>query len=62
MSRKFLIAILLLLIATPFLTSAQKQAVSVDLLITDATIVTMDADRHIIENGALATKGDQSST
>ncbi len=29
-----------------------KEAVSVDLLITGGTIVTMDADRRVIENGA----------
>jgi 5-methylthioadenosine/S-adenosylhomocysteine deaminase len=59
MSRKFLIAALLALTASALAGQAQKQAVSVDLLITNATIVTMDADRHVIENGALATRGDQ---
>jgi 5-methylthioadenosine/S-adenosylhomocysteine deaminase len=58
MPRKFFIA-LLTLIASAVTTRPQKPAVSVDLLITNATIVTMDPDRHIIENGALATKGDQ---
>jgi 5-methylthioadenosine/S-adenosylhomocysteine deaminase len=58
MPRKFFIA-LLTLIASAVTTRPQKQAVSVDLLITNATIVTMDPDRQIIENGALATKGDQ---
>lgn len=35
-----------------------KEAVSVDLLITGATIVTMDADRRIIQNGEIAVRGD----
>jgi 5-methylthioadenosine/S-adenosylhomocysteine deaminase len=36
----------------------QKQAVSVDLLITNATIVTMDPQRRILENAQIATRGD----
>ena len=35
-----------------------KQAVSVDLLVTGATIVTMDPQRHVIENGVIAVRGD----
>jgi 5-methylthioadenosine/S-adenosylhomocysteine deaminase len=35
-----------------------KEAVWVDLLITNATIVTMDGERHIIENGQIAVRGD----
>jgi len=35
-----------------------KEAVSVDLLITGGTIVTMDADRRVIENGFIAVRGD----
>ena len=35
-----------------------KEAVSVDLLITGATIVTMDTDRRIIQNGEIAIRGD----
>ena len=43
--------------------SAQEQAQPkpanfVDLLITGGTVVTMDADRHIIENGYVIVKGD----
>jgi 5-methylthioadenosine/S-adenosylhomocysteine deaminase len=41
------------------LAQSPEQAVSLDLLITNATIITMNADRHVIENGALATKGDK---
>jgi 5-methylthioadenosine/S-adenosylhomocysteine deaminase len=35
-----------------------KQPVSIDLLITNATIVTMDGERQIIENGQIAVRGD----
>jgi len=52
--------VLLLFVATT--SSAQemaKQAVSVDLLVKGATIVTMDAERHVIENGFIAVRGDQ---
>ena len=35
-----------------------KEAVIVDLLITNATVVTMDGDRRIIENGQVAVRGD----
>lgn len=36
-----------------------KEAVSVDLLVRGATIVTMDPERHVLENGYLAVRGDQ---
>ena len=36
-----------------------KEAVAFDLLVTGATIVSMDADRHVIHNGFLAVRGDQ---
>jgi 5-methylthioadenosine/S-adenosylhomocysteine deaminase len=35
-----------------------KQAVSVDLLVSGATIVTMDGERRVIENGEVAVSGD----
>jgi 5-methylthioadenosine/S-adenosylhomocysteine deaminase len=38
---------------------APKQTVSFDLLVTGATIVTMDPDRHLIENGFIAVRGDE---
>ena len=38
---------------------APKQAVSVDLLVKGATIVTMDANRQVLENGFLAIRGDE---
>jgi len=36
-----------------------KEAASVDLLVRGATIVTMDPERHVIENGYIAVRGDQ---
>jgi 5-methylthioadenosine/S-adenosylhomocysteine deaminase len=39
--------------------ASAKEAVSFDLLVTGATIVSMDADRHVIENGFLAVRGDE---
>ncbi|MGC2287298.1 MAG: amidohydrolase [Candidatus Acidiferrum sp.] len=38
--------------------SPAEEAVGVDLLITNATLVTMDADRRIIEHGQIAVRGD----
>jgi len=35
-----------------------KEAVSADLLVTGATIVTMDAERRVVEGGFLAVRGD----
>jgi 5-methylthioadenosine/S-adenosylhomocysteine deaminase len=54
--------VICLLFSSPF-ANAQvlpaKEAVSVDLLVTGATIVSMDPDRHVIENGFIAVRGDQ---
>ena len=54
--------VICLLFSSPF-ANAQvlpaKEAVSVDLLVTRATIVSMDPDRHVIENGFIAVRGDQ---
>src|ERR1700690_3535334 len=36
-----------------------KQPAAVDLLVKGATIVTMDPDRQVIENGFIAIRGDQ---
>jgi 5-methylthioadenosine/S-adenosylhomocysteine deaminase len=44
--------------ATSFAQAAAKEAVGFDLLVTNGTIVTMDADRRIIENGVVAVRGD----
>src|ERR1700747_2192941 len=38
---------------------AAKQAVSVDLLVKGATIVSMDPNRRVLENGFLAIRGDE---
>jgi len=38
---------------------APKEAVSVDLLVKGATVVTMDANRRVLENGFLAIRGDE---
>jgi hypothetical protein len=38
--------------------TVEKQAVSFDLLVTNATIVTMDPDRRVIEDGAIGVNGD----
>jgi 5-methylthioadenosine/S-adenosylhomocysteine deaminase len=54
-----LVAVLALLsCATSFAQAPSKQAVGFDLLVTNGTIVTMDADRRIIENGVVAVRGD----
>jgi 5-methylthioadenosine/S-adenosylhomocysteine deaminase len=37
---------------------AAKEAVGFDLLVTNATIVTMDPERQVIENGIIAVNGD----
>src|SRR5882757_11128998 len=52
------VACLLLSSATPA-QDAAKQSVSVDLLVKGATIVTMDSNRRVLENGFLAIRGDE---
>jgi 5-methylthioadenosine/S-adenosylhomocysteine deaminase len=37
---------------------AQTKKEAADLLVTDATIVTMDGERHVFDDGAIAVKGD----
>ncbi|MFN0278034.1 MAG: amidohydrolase family protein [Pyrinomonadaceae bacterium] len=53
--------ILYCLVLVPFVLGKpnRNNAINVDLLILDGTIVTMDAQRRTIENGALAIKGDR---
>jgi len=41
-----------------FAQAPQKEAVGYDLLVKNATIVTMDADRRIVEDGVIAVRGD----
>ncbi|HTZ31125.1 MAG TPA: amidohydrolase [Methylomirabilota bacterium] len=49
----------LLTLAQPQLTKSQaKQAAGFDLVVANATIVTMDPDRHVLENGVIAVNGD----
>ena len=55
----FILAASLLLASVGLAQDAAKQAVSVDLLVKGATIVTMDPQRHVIENGFLAVRGDE---
>jgi 5-methylthioadenosine/S-adenosylhomocysteine deaminase len=60
--RKALTALLvlpgLLLCRTAQAQAPQKQAVGYDLLITNATLVTMDPQRRIIESGVIGVRGD----
>jgi 5-methylthioadenosine/S-adenosylhomocysteine deaminase len=59
LSRFSLVAVLALLsAATSFAQAPAKEAVGFDLLVTNGTIVTMDAARRIIENGVVAIRGD----
>jgi 5-methylthioadenosine/S-adenosylhomocysteine deaminase len=51
-------AIVLFLVTAALAQAPPKQAVNVDLLITNATIVTMNPSRQIIEDGAIAVSGD----
>ena len=56
-----ILSLLLCLAAAGTRLSAQapsKEAVNADLLVTGATIVTMNADRRVIEDGFLAVRGD----
>jgi 5-methylthioadenosine/S-adenosylhomocysteine deaminase len=46
------------LFCSAFTVRAQAKKESADLLVTGATIVTMDADRHVWEDGAIVVKGD----
>ena len=54
-----LIAASLLISSATAAQDAAKQAVAVDLLVKGATIVTMDPQRHVLENGFLAVRGDE---
>ena len=49
----------LLLSSTAIAQDPAKQPVSVDLLVKGATIVTMDSNRRVLENGFLAVRGDE---
>jgi 5-methylthioadenosine/S-adenosylhomocysteine deaminase len=53
-----LISIFHFLFSTSLRGQAEKQAVAFDLLVKNGTVVTMDGDRHIIEDGVIAVRGD----
>jgi 5-methylthioadenosine/S-adenosylhomocysteine deaminase len=53
-----LIVILSFIFSTVLLAQTEKQAVSFDLLVKNGTIVTMDADRRIFEDGVIAVRGE----
>ncbi|HTB92884.1 MAG TPA: amidohydrolase [Candidatus Sulfotelmatobacter sp.] len=55
----FLLAACLLCASAGLAQDGAKQGVSVDLLVKGATIVTMDANRHVFENGFIAVRGDE---
>jgi len=53
-----LISIFHFLFSTSLRGQAEKQAVAFDLLVKNGTVVTMDGDRHIIEDGVIAVRSD----
>jgi 5-methylthioadenosine/S-adenosylhomocysteine deaminase len=53
------LAVCLLLSSAAFAQDAAKQAVNVDLLVKGATLVTMDSNRRVLENGFIAVRGDE---
>jgi 5-methylthioadenosine/S-adenosylhomocysteine deaminase len=53
-----LISLAFTVVGVNFAQAPAKQAVSVDLLITNGTVVTMDGNRRIIESGQIAVVGD----
>src|SRR5580704_19692734 len=53
------LAACLLLSSGALAQDAPKQSVSVDLLVKGATIVTMDPNRRVLENGFIAVRGDE---
>lgn len=55
--RTFIIATLFILSASSITVMAQRRKTVVDIIVRGGTIVTMDAERRLIENGAVAIKG-----
>jgi 5-methylthioadenosine/S-adenosylhomocysteine deaminase len=51
-------AVFLSAVWLPNLANAQTKKERIDLLVTGGTIVTMDADRRILDDGAVAVRGD----
>jgi 5-methylthioadenosine/S-adenosylhomocysteine deaminase len=58
LNRLLLVACLLPLCLTPLPIQAMPQKRHVDLLVVGGTVVTMDAERRVIENGTVAIDGD----
>ncbi len=54
----FLFSIFQFLFSPSLRGQAEKEALGFDLLVNNGTIVTMDGDRRIIENGVIAVRGD----
>jgi len=55
----FCLSSALIVAARPGITRGQgKEAVSFDLIVTNATVVTMDPGRHVIDNGVIAVSGE----
>ena len=54
--RSFVIATLFALSVSSITVMAQKRKTVVDIIVRGGTVVTMDADRRLIENGAMAIK------
>src|ERR1700752_2828935 len=60
MTKKLIFVLLLTmtLLCVGNCTRAQGSKEAADLLVSGATVVTMDGDRHVFEEGAVAVKGD----
>ena len=58
LNRLLLVACLLPLCLTPLPIEAMPQKRHVDLLVVGGTVVTMDAERRVMENGTVAIDGD----
>jgi 5-methylthioadenosine/S-adenosylhomocysteine deaminase len=56
--RFFLLSIVSFLFSYGLHGQAEKQAVRFDLVVKNGTIVTMDSDRRVIEDGVIAVQGD----
>jgi 5-methylthioadenosine/S-adenosylhomocysteine deaminase len=54
----FLFSILCFLFSVSLYGQAEKEAVAFDLLVKNGTIVTMDGNRRVIEDGVIAARGD----
>jgi len=57
--RWILISVLVFSLSTQFLISEKDGSKTVDLMISGGTIITMDGERRVIKDGALAITGDR---